>query len=110
MTQHEHPSPRPCLLHTTSAEPGSASDADAARPITLTTIGSRGVELEVSPAALTEASGGITLWSRYLPGTPMEQRHAYTLTAEQAKGLITAIAAVIDRSNPRKPRPEPPSR
>jgi hypothetical protein len=63
--------------------------------ITLTTIGSRGVELDVSPAALEEARGGVTLWSRFMVSTPLEQRRAYTLTAAEARSLAAAIEAAI---------------
>jgi hypothetical protein len=70
---------------------------DLPTPVTLTTIGSRGVEIEISPSALAEASGGITLWFRYMVGTPIERRSAYTLTAEEAERLAVAITTGIKK-------------
>lgn len=63
--------------------------------IALTVIGSACVELEVTPAALSEAAGGCTLWVTSWRGTPLEERTAYTLTEVEAKQLVAAVAGVI---------------
>ena len=65
------------------------------RTIALTTIGSAAVEIGVTPAALPEAEGGVTLWVTHWRGTPLEDRTAYTLTEVEAKQLVAAIADVV---------------
>jgi len=60
-------------------------------PITLTTIGSRGVDVEATPSALPEAADGVTLWFRYKTGTPLESHSAYTFTADEARWLLAQI-------------------
>ena len=62
--------------------------------IRLSVIGSQCVELEVTEAALPEADGGVTIWITHWKGTPLEERIAYTLTADEAKQLVAAVAIV----------------
>lgn len=63
--------------------------------IQLSTIGLSCVEISVTPAALEEAAGGITLWVHHWPGTVLSEKVAYTLTEAEAKQLVVAIADVI---------------
>lgn len=63
--------------------------------IRLSTIGSACVEIDVTEAALPEADGGVTIWITCWKGTPLEERTAYTLTVDEAKQLICAVAQVI---------------
>ena len=78
------------------------------RTIALTTIGSDCVEIEVAPSALPEAPGGVTLWVRHWPGTPLAEQTAYTLTGGEAKDLAAAVADAITPTVIRLPaRPEP---
>ena len=63
--------------------------------IRLSVIGSQCVELEVTPAALPEAEGGVTIWITGWKGTVLEEKVAYTLTADEAKQLVVAVADVI---------------
>jgi hypothetical protein len=71
------------------AQPGSQVLAEASR-VRLTTIGSRG-ELEVTPAALPEAAGGVTLWFRWDVGGET----AITFTEDEAKRLVVAVSATL---------------
>lgn len=60
--------------------------------ITLTTIGSRGVQVEVEPAALREAYGGMTVWIELEDG-PL----AVTFTKQETYALICqALRALVD--------------
>ena len=52
--------------------------------IRLSTIGSQCVTIDVTPAALPEAEGGVTLGITHWKGTPLEERIAYTLTADES--------------------------
>jgi hypothetical protein len=65
------------------------------RRIQLTILGSSSVEIDVTPAAIPEARGGVTLWVRCWKGTPLEETTAYTLTQTEAKELVAAIADVV---------------
>jgi hypothetical protein len=59
--------------------------------VTLSTIGSAGLRLDVQRAALPEAGpGGISIWIRELHDGPL----CLTLTAVEAQQLAEAIAAV----------------
>ncbi len=62
--------------------------------ITLTTIGSRNVTIDIEPAALPEAAGGIGIHCG-LYDRPL----IFTLTAEEASQLAAAIADQLDRAN-----------
>lgn len=51
--------------------------------------------LDAQPAALEEAAGAMSLWVRYAVGTPLEERTAYTFTADEPKRLVADISRVL---------------
>ena len=59
---------------------------ETVRAVALTTIGSRG-SVEIAPAALPEADGGLTLWFRWATGTET----AVTLTRHEARQLAAHV-------------------
>ncbi len=63
--------------------------------VALSTIGSQCVTIEVTPAALPGAEGGVTLWITHWKGTPLEERIAYTLTVDETKQLVCELARVL---------------
>jgi hypothetical protein len=66
--------------------------------VVLSTLGSRGVRFDVTPAALSEAGrGGVTLWveSPYWPEDHPDRRTAYTFTAEEVMQLWEQLRAVL---------------
>jgi hypothetical protein len=68
------------------------------RTTALTTIGNAHVQIDVEPAALPEAAGGVTIWIRSWGGTVLAKQTAYTLTAGEARELVAAIADVIEEA------------
>jgi hypothetical protein len=65
------------------------------RTISLTTIGSASVHIQVTPAALPEAEGGVTIWIHHWPGTRLSEKVAYTLTVGEAKELVAELARAL---------------
>ncbi len=66
--------------------------------ITLTTIGSAGVELDVTPTALRD-DDGVTLWIRACPGTPLARETAYALTRAEARQLAGLLMFAFRRDD-----------
>jgi hypothetical protein len=63
--------------------------------VELSALGSAHVTIDVTPAALPEAAGGVTIWATCWPGTVLEERVAYTLTELEAKELVAEIARAL---------------
>jgi hypothetical protein len=66
--------------------------------IALSTIGSKNVEVDVGPSALTgpdEAPGGVALTFRHRVETPLERITTYSLTADQARELVAEIGKAL---------------
>jgi hypothetical protein len=70
--------------------------------IRLSTIGSRSISLDVGPAALPGAEGGVALWVRGLyrgehaAGTSASPDLAIILTAGEAEELVLGIEETVD--------------
>ena len=65
------------------------------RTIVLSAIASNRVELQVTPAALEEADGGVELRVTCWRGTALEETTCFTLTATEARLLVEAVAETV---------------
>jgi hypothetical protein len=72
------------------ALPQNPNGRSATMTIVLSTIGSRGVTIDIGPAAVAEAAGGIALACGLHDGPLI-----FTLSAEEAHQLYTAIGSQL---------------